>query len=127
MSDSQHTAADTVRRSTLLLAVVLALVAGAGGGFLVARQFTTEPKPASAPLALEQQCDEANGIWMDLEEAHSSEFLDHLPNFARVPGCYRQIGGATAWILDLDYSGEQANQWADANGYTQQDLINGVP
>lgn len=117
----------TVTRPTLVLSVLLALLVGGGGGFFVAREWTMESNPASAPLALEQRCDEANGIWMDLEEAHSSEFLDHLPNFARVPGCYRQIGGATAWILDLDYSGDQANEWAEANGYTQRDLINGIP
>jgi hypothetical protein len=113
------------------LSVAVALAAGAAGGFMAGRSMVEpaeveERKPNSAPIELERRCDEAGGIWIDLEEAYTSPLVDHLPGFARVPGCYRQIGAATAFILDLSYSGEWAREWAESNGLTQDDLIEGL-
>lgn len=116
-----------MRRLVFSLSIALALAIGGALGYLFGRESVEEPNPATAPISLVQQCDEAGGIWMDREESETSPLLGGLPGFARVPGCYRQIGGATAWILDLEYSSEIAREWARANGYTQEDLINGIP
>lgn len=115
-------------RNSIMLAVALAAVVGVVVGFTVARLTQSGPleeMPMSAPIALVARCDRANGIWLDLEEVQTSPLLGGVPNSARVPGCYRQIGAATNWILDLGYSGDRAQAWARLNGLTQDDLTRG--
>jgi hypothetical protein len=118
-------------RAVLLLAVVVAVIA-AGIGFAVGRSTDSDspastgspdPLPRSAPSELVRRCDIADGIWLDRRAAVGSPLISHLAMFAHVPGCYRQIGPATAWILDLSYSGDIARQWAQANHLSQRDVV----
>jgi hypothetical protein len=116
-----------VSRAVLILSVVIALIIGALGGFLLGRATVEDRKPASAPLSLEQRCDEAGGIWLDREDiaAKGDELLSVVPHFAHQEGCWFQINVSTvAPILDLELSPESTQRWARENGITQEMLNN---
>lgn len=116
-------------RLALAVGVSVGLVAAGAGGFELGRITDDDQSSgsmsadANPEAALVMACDEADGIWLNRLEVNQSDLIANLPIVARVPGCYRQIGPATAWILDLSYSGEDAMRWATENQFTQQDVI----